>query len=370
MAKKKVLFLLEAFDKGGIEKITLDIVNNLNPEKYDITIQTFWFGGHCQSLVAPYVKVIPFFFRRYVRGIIRLIQYLPPRILYRIFVHGKYDVEIACSDGGAAKVISGSTNLNSRKICWVHMDVVERGSKLKEYQSADSAQHIYSKFDRIACVSQKGLDRFKVKFGNYPDMVAVHNPLLDEIIRKRALEFSVKRNSPVEFVTVGRIEEEKGFDRLAEAALRLKCDRADFHIRIVGDGGNRPKLEEYIHANHLDDVISLEGFQENPYPYVAASDWYVCCSLDECFSLAVGEAFCLGKPILGTDCTGVREWLGDSTYGIVVENSIDGIYSGLKHILQMEQAEVNRWISCAQEQKTRLSFASLFDNWQKEILGE
>ena len=38
--KKKVLFVLEAFDKGGIEKVTLDIVNNLDKEKYDITVKT------------------------------------------------------------------------------------------------------------------------------------------------------------------------------------------------------------------------------------------------------------------------------------------------------------------------------------------
>lgn len=78
MKKKKILFLLEAFDKGGIEKVTLDIVNHLDPEKYDITVQTFWYGGHCQSLVNENIKVIPFFFKRYVKGIIRLIQYLPP----------------------------------------------------------------------------------------------------------------------------------------------------------------------------------------------------------------------------------------------------------------------------------------------------
>ena len=101
--KKKVLFLLEAFDKGGIEKVTLDIVNHLDPEKYDITVQTFWYGGHCQSLVISNVQVIPFFFKRYVRGIIRLIEYLPPKMLYRLFVHGKYDVEIAASDGGPQK---------------------------------------------------------------------------------------------------------------------------------------------------------------------------------------------------------------------------------------------------------------------------
>ena len=76
--KKKVLFLVEAFDKGGIEKVTLDIVNHLDPQRYDITVQTFWYGGHCQSLVNSNVCVIPFFFRRYVKGIIRLIECLSP----------------------------------------------------------------------------------------------------------------------------------------------------------------------------------------------------------------------------------------------------------------------------------------------------
>ena len=122
--KKKLLFLLEAFDKGGIEKVTLDIVNHLDPNKYDITIQTFWYGGHCQAQVNENVRVLPFFFRRYVRGIIRLIALLSPGMLHRLFVHGNYDVEIAASDGGAAKVISGSPNPHSKKICWVHMDVM------------------------------------------------------------------------------------------------------------------------------------------------------------------------------------------------------------------------------------------------------
>ena len=55
--KKKILLLLAAFDKGGIEKVTLDIVNNLDPQKYDITVYTIWYGGHCQSLVKPHIKV-------------------------------------------------------------------------------------------------------------------------------------------------------------------------------------------------------------------------------------------------------------------------------------------------------------------------
>ena len=367
--KRKVLFLLEAFDKGGIEKVTLDIVNHLDPDKYDITVQTFWFGGHCQSQVAPHIRVIPFFFRRYVRGIIRLIDLLPPRLLYRLFVRKKYDVEIAASDGGAAKVISGSTNPHSRKICWVHMDVVERGSKLKEFQNSDTAREIYGKYDTIACVSQTGLNQFRRKFGEYPDMRTVHNPLLDEEIRRKAKENKIDQTDVIEFVTVGRLAVEKGFDRVIEASQRLVDEGECFRVRIVGDGGMKEALCVQISRAGLEDVVILEGYAENPYPYIAAGDWYICSSLDEACPLTVGEALILGCPVLGTDCTGVREWLEDSRYGIVMENSMDGIYEGMKHALHMDDNAYNRWQQAATQKAEQISFKQQFAQWQRDMIG-
>ena len=186
--KIKVLFLLEAFDKGGIEQVTLDIVNHLNSNKYDITIQTFWYGGYCQSLVNKNIKVIPFFSKKYVPGVIRLIAYMSPKMLYRLFVKGKYDVEIAASDGGAAKVIAGSTNKRSKKICWVHMDVLNQGSRLREYKSRKSAKHIYGKFDKIVCVSDYVKKHFQSIFGFEEKTETMHNPIPVNEIRKKSEE--------------------------------------------------------------------------------------------------------------------------------------------------------------------------------------
>lgn len=368
--KKKILFLLEAFDKGGIEKVTLDIVNHLDPEKYDITVQTFWYGGHCQSLVNRNVKVIPFFFKRYVRGIIRLIQYLPPKILYRLFVRGKYDVEIAASDGGAAKVISGSTNKKAKKICWVHMDVVARGSKLPEFRNQETARSIYEKFDLISCVSQNGLYRFIDKFGKYPHMNTAHNPIPTDEIRSMACEAEPYTKTPqvVRFVSVGRLAVEKGYDRLIEASFRLKQLGYDlFEVHIIGDGEQRENLQELICKYHLEGTVILEGFSPNPYPYIMNADFYICSSTDEAYPLSVGESLLLGVPVLATDCSGTREWLGESEYGMLVDNTTDGLFSGMERVLANPSETIEKWTEAALRRTEYMTTASQMEIWTASV---
>lgn len=334
--KKKVLFLLEAFDKGGIEKVTLDIVNGLDSEKYDITVQTFWYGGHCQSQVNKNIKVLPFFFKRYVPGVIRLIQYLPPKWLYRLFVRGKYDVEIAASDGGAAKVIAGSSNKKARKICWVHMDVVERGSGLKEFKNAQTARPIYDKFDLIVPVSEACMDKFVQKFGNGYPLTVRHNPLPDGQIREMAELFPVEfPKDRLNFVCVGRLVEQKGFDRLLKVCRELlDWKLPPFHISIIGEGPERAALEAEIHALGLEDCVELLGFRDNPYPYLKAADAFLLSSRDEAFPLVVGESLIVGTPVVAANCSGVAEWLDNGQYGLITENSQEGILRGMREVLE------------------------------------
>lgn len=367
--KKKLLFLLEAFDKGGIEKVTLDIVNNLDPRKYDITVQTFWFGGYCQSLVHDNVKVIPFFFKHYVRGVIRLIKYLPPRILYLLFVHGDYDVEIAASDGGAAKVISGSTNKKAKKICWVHMDVTKRGSQLKEFRNAETAKPIYSKFDVIVPVSEACADSFREKFGSDYSISVKHNPILvDEILRKSSEPFSFVNIKGIKITCIGRLVEQKGFDRLLIACRRLIDDGiSDFSVHIAGDGPKRAELEQTIHKLGLQETVHLYGYCSNPYSMLRQADVFVLSSRDEAFPLVVGESLIVGTPVVATDCCGVREWLKDNKYGMIVKNSIDGIYDGLSAILQKPDI-LSQFRARILDAQKKLSFQKALDSFEELLV--
>lgn len=332
--KKKVLFVLEAFDKGGIEKVTLDIVNNLDPKKYDITVKVIWFGGHCQSLVNENIKVEPFF-KKYRKGIMRLFIYLPKKILYKLFIKEKYDIEIAAGDGIPSRIISGSNNKDSKKVSWIHMDVLKRGSQLKELNSKKRANKFYEPFDLIACVSNDCKESFEKRYGFSKKTYVVYNPIPDKAIitlSKDNIEVEIK-DDLLNVITVGRLVEQKGYDRLLDVHKKLALEGIKYNLYILGDGEKRKELESYINNNNLNDSVNILGFKNNPYKYIAKADLFISTSRDEAYPTVLIESTILETPIITTNCAGVNEILGYGKYGMVVDNDIEGIYKGLKEIL-------------------------------------
>ena len=59
----------------------------------------------------------------------------------------------------------------------------------------------------------------------------------------------------------------------------------------------------------------------------------VCSSRYEGFSTFITEGMILGKPVVTTDCTGMRELLGESEYGLIVENNEEALLEGMKKML-------------------------------------
>ena len=105
-------------------------------------------------------------------------------------------------------------------------------------------------------------------------------------------------------------------------------------INILGIGEDQTSLEKRIAELGVESSFKLLGFHKNPYRYMTQCDLYVCASHREGFSTAVTEALILGIPVVSTHCSGAKELLGENNeFGIVTENSTDGIYWGLKEML-------------------------------------
>ena len=109
-------------------------------------------------------------------------------------------------------------------------------------------------------------------------------------------------------------------------------DNIKYELWILGEGWDRPKLEELINKYSLSNV-KLLGFKENPYKYIKQGDLFVCSSKNEGFSLVIAEAMILGLPAISTNCSGPNELLNFGEYGYIVENNDKALYKGLKEII-------------------------------------
>lgn len=127
---------------------------------------------------------------------------------------------------------------------------------------------------------------------------------------------------------------QKGFDRLLDACSLLKSVHPNFHLQILGEGPERASLEAQITSLGLEHHVSLLGFRDNPYPYIKSADCIVCASRYEGFSTVITESLILGKPVVTTPCSGMDELLGNSEFGLITEDSVNGIYRGMKALLE------------------------------------
>lgn len=333
--KKKLLFLTVKFDTGGTEKVTYDIITRLNPDKYDMTLMSMYGGGYYWDHLPGYVQK-KYFFPRFIRYVIRYVTWFPGKLVYRTFIKEKYDVEIACGDDIPSRVINHSVNPRSKKIAWIHMDVQERGYQGHEIRTEKGRQGFYRNFDRIVNVSCECERKFREKFGAHLPTCVIYNPVpAEEILQKSQEQPEIRLpEGCFNIVCMGRFTPQKGFDRLLDALKTLKeRNVAGYHVTVLGDGYERPALQQRIREYGLEDCVSLPGYVNNPYAVIRQAEMFALPSRDESFSLAVAEAMVLGIPVMSTRCTGPVELLKDGEAGCLVENSTEGILAGLERIL-------------------------------------
>ena len=240
--------------------------------------------------------------------------------------------------GWSTKFISGSNNKKSKKIAWVHVDLVTWNRVDGVFKNLEHHKKAYSKFDEVLCVSQTVKEGVEKKY-NVKNARVLYNPINREKILKLSNEKidDIKLSSKFRLISVGRLSEQKGYDRLLRVFKKLKSDGLDIELILVVNGDKYNELNEYIVENKLEKDVTLLGFKENPYKYVRASDLFVCSSKNEGFSLVIAEAMILGLPVISTNCSGPNELLNFGQFGYMVENNEEALYKGLKEIINSDE---------------------------------
>ncbi|MBR3368443.1 glycosyltransferase [Candidatus Saccharibacteria bacterium] len=365
--KKKVLFLIHTLQIGGAERVLVDLVNNLPANKYDITLMTVVDVGILKRQLKPHIKYESIFSFKalkklsggtkkyeastnatskknipkelFIKAYTSFWKHANLKKLYEKHIKEKYDIEVSFLEGIPAKIIANSTNPNSKKMCWIHIDLINEPKSDKFFKNVKEQKKIYNKFDKIICVSEEVKNQLIKKLHIKEDKLKiVYNPIDAENILKKSKEKTIKKdNKKLTFCSVGRLAKQKGYDRLIDVCSQLEKEKYNFEVWIVGTGPELKNLEDKIREKGVTS-IKLLGYHPNPYPYIKSADWFLCSSRAEGFSTVVAEAIILEKAIISTNCSGAEEMLGkNSEYGIVCENSEDGIYESMKKILNCKE---------------------------------
>lgn len=327
-----ILFFLENLTEGGAEKVLRNLVNNMDQTKFDITVQTVW-PCDAQRYLAPGIHYRSVYPARTKANRLHYRAEAAAGLTYPFHIRGDYDIEAAFLECGATKVMAGSTSKKTLKLAWVHCDLQKKMPDAAAF--AKKAAAWYANYDKVVCVSENVRESYIALFAATPEAVVVHNTVDDADIRHKAeqpMPPDIARHK-MTAVSLGRLSEEKGYDRLLRVHKRLLDEGMDYDLWILGEGPEHEALEQYITENGLAGSVRLFGFRENPYPFLREADVLVCSSHYEGLSTFVTEGLILGKPIVTTDCTGMRELLGDSEYGLIMENNEADLFNGMKQML-------------------------------------
>jgi glycosyltransferase involved in cell wall biosynthesis len=377
MKKRRIAFVVNGLYGGGAERVLQILLSNFDRQKYDITLinhrdevinDLYPAGIKYKSILKDIEKKKSKIGKTGVKiyNKINLIVYdnLSPRIFRLLYLRDKFDVEVAFIEGYATRIVSGGHS--NKKIAWVHVDLQITPWTDIAFRSKKEQIKCYSSFDKIVSVS-KSVKKSVEELFSYKSTV-IYNPIDSREIQRKSSLLNVEREKPLLFVSVGRLVPQKGYDRLIPVIGKLVGEGFNFKLWIIGEGSERKHLEELIIKWRLENTVKLLGHQSNPYPYMAASDVFVCSSRSEGYSTAVTEAIILGLPVITTLCAGMNELLDDGKYGIIVENEDTALLEGMRNILRNKKL-IKKYADHIKESKNRFSLEhqineiySLIDN--------
>ena len=333
---EKILFLIPTLGQGGAEKVLVNLVNNMDRSKFDITVQVLFKCGVNEQFLKSDIK-FKYYYKKQFRGNSKYLCLFSPEKLYKKFIKEKYDIIVSYLEGPTARIVSGCNNPNTKLVSWIHCKMDNPAIGAVGFRNFEEAKKCYNKFDNTVCVSKWVMDYFSKTFEFKKPIQVLYNTIETDKILEKSVESvdDIKFDDDcVNICSVGKLTAVKGFDRLLNIHKKLLDDGVKNKVYLFGIGEEEGSLKKAAQNLGVENTFQMVGYRTNPYKYVKNCDLYVCSSHSEGFSTSVTESLIVGTPVVATLCSGMTELLGENNeYGIVTENNEDALYEGIKKML-------------------------------------
>ena len=334
--KKKMIIYMSKMSVGGMEKVLLNLLEQSNfTHNYDVTVYMLYSKEDTYLKDLEKLTTVKLLWKyrwniigKFVCAIRMVIDLLKIKI-----GKSKWDIAI-CYPYQHPILAKLALNSSKNSIIFIHNNLkLKYGDKIFSH----CKKMKFDKFAKVVCVSKNALQAFKNIYPNYQGKAITINNYIngDEIIAKSKEKISdfIKDNNMITFINIARHEEvSKGISRIIKASARLRDDGFKFKVLLVGNGKDHQYYKDLVKEYDLEDIVILVGNKVNPYPYLRVSDCFVFSSYYEGYGIVLDEARILNKPIITTDVADAKMIVNDG-YGILCDNSEDGIYYGMKKYL-------------------------------------
>ncbi|SBV96041.1 glycosyltransferase [uncultured Dysgonomonas sp.] len=348
---KRILFFNDSLVMGGTEILLVDLLNHLatkaritlllpEPSDKDVLLRKV---SPAVSIKYLYPDGLPHFQKKIWENIMIFF----PRMFARQkgISESEYDEIVCFKETFFARIFA---KMNIPKILWIHNIVYKRKYEARSFREKVSVwlnkkqikrvERSYNSFDKVICVSDAAKNTYLsvLHEGKAPkqDISVLYNAIDLTKVKEKAKEPIIDLpQSETNFILITRTSPEKRIDRLINTIIRLKDEGYKFHVYIIGDGMDNRTMGEELTEKEINGMVTLKGRIDNPFPYILQSKWSLCVSERESFSLVLLESMALKTPVITTDCGGPRDIVDGGKYGILVDNSAEGVYRGMKSVL-------------------------------------
>lgn len=257
-------------------------------------------------------------------------QYRHQKRLAAILKREKPDITVSmfCNDAGFITRI----NDGSKKVLEIHFSKFKRLQynrkglwRLADLWRSKQDEKTVRRFDKFVVLTEED----KGYWGNLPNITVIPNANTFATSQAAALE-----NKKV--IAIGRYTYQKGFERLIEAWNILSPGFPGWKLDIIGNGEERDKLQDLIHAYHLDGQVTLVSPTKSIDKVYLDASVLVMSSRYEGLPMVLLEAQAFGLPIVSFACKcGPKDIVANGETGFLVEeNDIEGLARQLVKVMK------------------------------------
>ena len=323
MIKFRILHIIPRLNKGGAERLCLDICNQLQ-KRDGVQVRLITFSDENQYPLLT--KDIDW-------------QVVPASVQLSVFHKNVLNVD------ALQKAIEDF----APDVIHTHLFEAEIVSRSCYYPKAKWFSHCHDNMRQFQNFSVKTLfnkqlltnffdkrylfSRYKANGGN--TFIAISHDT-EQYFRKTARQYDVlflpnaidyeffhcnkehQLSAKLQLINVGSYQDKKNQRFLVEVAKVLRERHIDFEMNLFGDGEKFSEVASLIKENHLETIVFQRGNVENVAEYLWQSDIYVHSAYYEPFGLVLVEAMTAGLPVVTLDGCGNRDLIVQGKNGYMV----------------------------------------------------